>query len=103
MLKKSNQDCTIYNVGSDEKKNIMNIANIQNTRANYDMILNHLVEKKNLLFSNNRIDEASKIRERIKIIMEHPERIGSNKINIENLDFVSIIKNQLPKLKYQVI
>tara|TARA_B100000780_G_scaffold183060_1_gene128483 strand:- start:297 stop:1262 length:966 start_codon:yes stop_codon:yes gene_type:complete len=27
MLKKSNQQCNVYNVGSDEKKSIMNIAN----------------------------------------------------------------------------
>ena len=84
-------DC-IEHIKQSPKANIMNIANIQNTRANYEVIINHLVEKKNLLMEKNRVDEASKVRERIKVIMEHPERIGSNKINIENLDFVSIIK-----------
>jgi hypothetical protein len=70
----------------------MNIANIQNTRANYEVIINHLVEKKNLLMEKNRVDEASRVRERIKAIMEHPERIEASKINIEKLDFVSVIK-----------
>ena len=38
MLKKSNQDCTIYNVGSDEKKNIMNIANYLSKKYKLDII-----------------------------------------------------------------
>jgi hypothetical protein len=84
-------DC-IEHIKQSPKANIMNIANIQNTRANYEVIINHLVEKKNLLFQNNRIDEMSRVRERIKAIMEHPERIEASKINIEKLDFVSVIK-----------
>jgi len=82
----------IEHVKQSPKVNIMNIANIQNTRANYEVIINHLVEKKNLLMEKNRVDEASRVRERIKAIMEHPERIEANKINIEKLDFVSVIK-----------
>ncbi len=84
-------DC-IENIKQSPKVNIMNIANIQNTRANYEVIINHLVEKKNLLMEKNRVDEASRVRERIKAIMEHPERIEANKVNIEKLDFVSVIK-----------
>ena len=72
----------IEHIKSSPKIQIMNIANIQNTQARYDIILNHLVEKKNLLMDKNRIDEASKVRERIKAIMEHPESIDSNRINI---------------------
>lgn len=90
-------DCINY-IKQSPKANIMNIANIQNSRANYDIILKHLVEKKNLLTDKNRIDEASRIRERIKMIIERPESIHVNKINIEKLDFVSILKKINGKL-----
>jgi hypothetical protein len=70
----------------------MNIANNQNMQERYDIILKHLIEKKNLLMDKNRIDEASKVRERIKAIVEHPESIDANKINIESLDYINILK-----------
>jgi hypothetical protein len=84
-------DCIKY-IKESPKVNIMNMANSQNTRANYDIIIKHLIEKKNLLMEKNRVDEATKIRDRIKTIYEHPEAIEANKINIEKLDFLTILK-----------
>ena len=84
-------DCIKY-IKDSPKVNIMNMANSQNTRINYDIIIKHLIEKKNLLMEKNRVDEATKIRDRIKTIYEHPEVIEANKINIEKLDFLTILK-----------
>uniref|UniRef100_A0A6C0AP09 Uncharacterized protein n=1 Tax=viral metagenome TaxID=1070528 RepID=A0A6C0AP09_9ZZZZ len=85
------KDC-IEHIKSSPKIQIMNIANNQNAQGRYETIINYLIEKKNLLMDKNRIDEASKVRERIKAIVEHPESIDANKINIESLDYINILK-----------
>ena len=64
-----------------------------NIKEKYDIILNNLAEKRQMLRDNNRIDEECIIKQHIKRIIEYRDNIKYNKINFNTFDTMTIVRS----------
>jgi hypothetical protein len=65
---------------------------IEKTTEHYNIILNNLAEKRQLLRDNNRIDDECIIKEHIQKVIDYRDNIY-NKINFNTFDPMSIVRS----------
>ena len=76
------------------KENLVKKSKEQiNTKEIYDNALNNLAEKRQLLRDQNRIDEECIIKQHIKKVIEYKTNIDYNKVDLNTLDPIKIMKS----------